>query len=128
MARKNITKNEVQKKSILSGITAILIFLTAFSIILFLGISAGYDFGYQLFASPAVSSPPGREVTIEVKKGETTEEIADKLVDAGLIRNKVNFLCQKLFYKKNLLPGEYTLNTAMTSKEILLILDDGSSF
>ena len=125
MARKNITKNEVQKKSILSGITAILIFLTAFSIILFLGISAGYDFGYQLFASPAVSSPPGREVTIEVKKGETTEEIADKLVDAGLIRNKVNFLCQKLFYKKNLLPGEYTLNTAMTNKEILLILDDG---
>ena len=127
MARKNIMKNEVQKKSILSGITAILIFLTAFIIILFLVISAGYDFGYQLFASPAVSSPPGREVTIEVKKGETTEEVADKLVDAGLIRSKVNFLCQKLFYKKNLLPGEYTLNTAMTSKEILLILDDGPS-
>lgn len=127
MARKDIMKNEVQKKSILSGITAILIFLTTFIIILFLGISAGYDFGYQLFASPAVSSPPGREVTIEVKKGETTEEIADKLVDAGLIRSKVNFLCQKLFYKKYLLPGEYTLNTAMTSKEILLILDDGPS-
>ena len=127
MARKNIMKNEVQKKSILSGITAILIFLTAFSIVLFLGISAGYDFGYQLFTAPAVSSPPGREVTIEVKKGETTDEIADKLVDAGLIRSKVNFLCQKLFFKKHLLPGEYTLNTAMTSKEILLILDDGPS-
>ena len=66
-------------------------------------------------------------VSHEVKKGETTEEIADKLVDAGLIRSKVNFLCQKLFYKKYLLPGEYTLNTAMTSKEILLILDDGPS-
>lgn len=127
MALEKNKKNGAQRKSILPGITTIVILLAAFIIVLFLGISAGYDFGYKLFASPAVSSSPGREVTIQVKKGETTDEIADKLVEAGLIRSKVNFLCQKLFYKKDLLPGEYTLNTAMTSKEILLILDDGPS-
>ena len=100
MALEKNKKNRVRKKSILPGITTLLVLLAVFIIILYLAISAGYDFGYNLFASPAVSSAPGREVTIQVEKGETSDEIADKLVEAGLIRSKVNFLCQKLFYKK----------------------------
>ena len=88
-------------------------------------ISSGYDFGYNLFAAPAMSSPPGREVTFIVEKGESTSDIIDELAEAGLIRDKFSFRCQIVFYDKILQPGEYTLNTSMTSKEILLLLNDG---
>lgn len=88
-------------------------------------ISSGYDFGYNLFAAPAMSSPPGREVTFIVEKGESTSDIIDELAEAGLIRDKFSFRCQIVFYDKILQPGEYMLNTSMTSKEILLLLNDG---
>lgn len=88
-------------------------------------ISSGYDFGYNLFAAPAMSSPPGREVTFIVEKGESTSDIIDELAEAGLIRDKFSFRCQIVFYDKILQPGEYILNTSMTSKEILLLLNDG---
>ncbi|MDO5409230.1 MAG: hypothetical protein Q4F21_02120 [Lachnospiraceae bacterium] len=88
-------------------------------------ISSGYDFGYNLFAAPAMSAPPGREVTFQIEKGDLTAKIIDGLADAGLIPDKFTFRCQILFYDKILQPGEYTLNTSMTSKEILLYLNDG---
>ena len=88
-------------------------------------ISMGYDFGYNLFAAPAMSAPPGREVTFTVEKGESTAEIIDGLADAGLIRDKLIFRCEIIFYDKILQPGEYDMNTSMTSKEILMYLDGG---
>lgn len=88
-------------------------------------ISIGYDFGYNLFAAPAMSSSPGREVTFKVEKGDSTSNIINDLADAGLIRDKLSFRCQIIFYDKILQPGEYTLNTSMTSKEILMHLNDG---
>lgn len=88
-------------------------------------ISSGYDFGYNLFAAPAVSSPPGREVTFTVEKGESTSDIISALEDAGLIRDKLSFQCQIIFYDKTLQPGEYIMNTSMTSKEILMMLNSG---
>ena len=45
-------------------------------------ISMGYDFGYNLFAAPAMSAPPGREVVFSVEPGESTEEIIDGLAEA----------------------------------------------
>lgn len=88
-------------------------------------ISSGYDFGYNLFAAPAVSSPPGREVTFTVEKGESTSDIISALEDAGLIRDQLSFQCQIIFYDKTLQPGEYVMNTSMTSKEILMMLNSG---
>lgn len=88
-------------------------------------ISMGYDFGYNLFAAPAMSAPPGREVTFTVEQGESTADIIDGLADAGLIRDKLIFRCQIIFYDKILQPGEYQMNTSMTSKEILMYLNGG---
>ncbi|MGN0294761.1 MAG: endolytic transglycosylase MltG [Lachnospiraceae bacterium] len=88
-------------------------------------ISAGYDFGYNLFAAPAMSASPGREVAFTVEQGESTADIIDGLADAGLIRDKLIFRCQIIFYDKILQPGEYRMNTSMTSKEILMYLNGG---
>ena len=102
-----------------------LIMLLFLVLIIQLIISSGYDFGYNLFAAPAMSSTPGREVAFTVKKGESTSKIINDLADAGLIRDKLSFRCQIIFYDKVMQPGEYTLNTSMTSKEILMMLNDG---
>ena len=64
-------------------------------------------------------------IAFTVEPGESTAEIIDALADAGLIRDKFSFRCQIIFYDKILQPGEYTMNTSMTSKEILLYLNDG---
>lgn len=88
-------------------------------------ISKSYDFGYNLFAAPAMSSPPGREVVFTVENGESTTDIIDELAKNGLIRDKFSFRCQIIFYDKLLMPGKYSLNTSMTSREILNHLNDG---
>lgn len=102
-----------------------LIFLLLIVLIFHHVISSGYDFGYNLFAAPAVSPPPGREVLFSVESGESTADIIDGLAEAGLIRDRFSFRCQIAFYDKILQPGEYKMNTSMTSKEILMYLNDG---
>lgn len=102
-------------------ILRVLVIVVAFYVI----ISWGYDFGYDLFAAPAVSAPPGREVTFTVAQGESSSSIINNLEEAGLINDKFAFRCQIIFYDKTLKPGKYTLNTSMKSKEILKQLDNG---
>lgn len=101
-------------------------------IVLLLAAIKGYDlagdayrFGYGLFAEPAMSEPPGREVVFHVEEAETTGEVIDNLVHAGLIRDAFSFHCKLLFYDKDIQPGQYLFNTSMTGKEILGYLDDG---
>ena len=42
----------------------------------------------------------------------------------GLIRNELAVRIQKMFYDYEIYPGTYTLNTSMTSKEILQVLNE----
>ena len=62
----------------------------------------------------------GREITVEIKEGETAKEAAGELKKKGLITNDFAFWFQSIFYDyQDIYPGIYTLNTSMTSKEIL---------
>ena len=100
---------------------AILLIVLIFHLV----ISFGYDFGYNLFAAPAMSAEPGREVTFTVEQGESSAHVIEDLKADGLIRDKFSFRCQMLFYDKKVRAGTYKLTTAMTSKEILRFLDKG---
>ncbi|MBQ4045881.1 MAG: endolytic transglycosylase MltG [Lachnospiraceae bacterium] len=88
-------------------------------------LSYGYDFGHRIFYSEAMSEPPGRDVIFTVESGESTSSVADRLLAEGLISDTLIYKIQVRFYKKIIIPGVYTLNTSMTSKEILQKLDDG---
>lgn len=88
-------------------------------------IGDAYDFGYGLFAEPAMSEPPGREMVFYVEEGETSSEVISNLVQAGLIKDGFSFRFKLLFYDKAIQPGEYLFNTSMSGKEILGYLDDG---
>ena len=55
-----------------------------------------------------------------VKEGESPATVGKRLEAAGLIADSSIFLVQQIFYDYKIYPGEYTLNTSMTSKEMLI--------
>lgn len=89
-------------------------------LVLYEGISRGFAFGHAIFYEEAPDAPPGVERTVVIEEGDTASDVADLLMDQGLIVNKTAFLFQSRFYEYDTFyPGTYELNTSMTSKEIL---------
>ncbi len=84
-----------------------------------------YGFAYQIFGNVTVSEAPGELATIEIKEKEGTRDIANDLEKNGLIVNADSFFIRAKLTtgkKKPILPGTYTLNSAMTYDEILSVL------
>ena len=82
---------------------------------------AAYDFGYRVFTEPAMSPAPGREVKISLTEGKKTMDIAKLLEEKGLVRDHNLAFLQILAspYREDVVPGVYTVTTAMTTDEIL---------
>ena len=89
------------------------------------GALLAHDYGYRVFAEPAVAEEgKGKDVTVEVTAGANAREVGELLLSKGLIRDANLFYIQNLLseYKDKLQPGVYTLNTAMTVKEMMEIM------
>ncbi len=88
-----------------------------------------YDFGYRVFAEPAIDANGGREVTVSIVEGKGAKEIGKLLESKGLIRDADLFYIQELLSGEHgkLKGGVYILNTNMTSKEMIKILSQGSN-
>ena len=83
----------------------------------------GFAFGETIFSNAAVSSPGnGRDMIVIVEKDASSIEVAKLLESKGLIEDYKVFLVQALLYEATLQPGTYTLNTSMTSEDMLNIL------
>lgn len=87
-----------------------------------------YDFGYRVFTETPVDEEPGRDVVVQVTSDMSESEIGDMLEEAGLVRDSKLFYAQlKLSaYSGDLLPGIYTLNTAMTGKDMIVVMATGT--
>lgn len=87
-----------------------------------------YDFGYRVFTETPVDEEPGRDVVVQVTSDMSESEIGDMLEEAGLVRDGKLFCAQlKLSaYSGDLLPGIYTLNTAMTGKDMIVVMATGT--
>lgn len=83
-----------------------------------------YDFGYRVFTEAPVDEEPGRDVVVQITSDMSESEIGDMLKDEGLVRDGKLFYAQlKLSaYSGELLPGIYTLNTSMTSKDMIVVM------
>ena len=83
-----------------------------------------YDFGYRVFTEPAMDAKPGTNVTVTIDADMDGREVGLVLKDNGLVRDENLFFLQlKLsVYADKLLPGEYTLNTSMTAKEMMAVM------
>lgn len=80
-----------------------------------------YDFGYRVFTQPAISPAPGRDISVAITDGKTEKEIAEILVEKGLTEDELLTYVQILAseYKDRIEPGVYTLNTSMTTEEMM---------
>lgn len=83
-----------------------------------------YDFGYRVFTEEPISPAPGREVSVALTEGKSNMDIAKMLEEKGLVRDHYLAFAQILAseYKEKLVPGAYTLNTSMTTEEMLMAM------
>lgn len=102
-----------------------LMLLALLILLLYEAVIRGYAFGHAVFYAEAVEEAPGHNITVVVKEGEDVSQAAGELEKKGLIKNVYAFLFQSRFYDYDkIYPGTYTLNTSMTSKDILQKLSE----
>ena len=92
---------------------------------LFVVVKYSYSFGVSVFYQQA-EEEPGTDVVFEVDAGDDVKAVAEKLEDKGLIKDAAAFRIQCIFYKLEPSEGEYALNTSMTSKKIIEVLQEVS--
>lgn len=93
-------------------------------LLLYEAVARGYAFGHEIFYAEAVDDAPGRDMIVRFDREESVSEAAEYLARQGLIKSEFAFIFQSKFYDyETIYPGTYTLNTSMTSKEILQLLN-----
>lgn len=97
--------------------TFVIILITKLSVI-------AYDFSYQIFGNVSVEEAPGRDISIEIKSGESTMNIANKLELNRLIVNKYSFYLRAKITKQVIMPGTYVINTSMDYDQIFSVITD----
>ena len=100
----------------------VLFFSVIVIITYFLGMKL-FSMGRQLFYEYSVDSKPGVDIEFTIEKGDTLDDIANKLYDLGLIDNTTIFKFRAKGYKINFTPNTYKLNTSMTIRNMLTIFD-----
>lgn len=121
------TTNEINKiTGAIIAISSRLIIFALVVILLYEGVTRGYDFGHEIFYASAVEQKPGQDKNITVEKGASAARIARLLKGSGLITNEYSFIIQAEFFDYKVNPGIYTFNTSMTSKEILQMMNDNA--
>lgn len=80
-----------------------------------------YDFAYQVFGEVAAAEAGEtvKDVTITIKKGESTMSIASKLEMNRVIENKYSFYLRAKLFQANIKTGKYMVNASMSYGEIL---------
>ena len=120
------TTREINK--ITTAVICISVKLIVYALIILLlyeAVTRGFAFGHEIFYAEAVDEEPGRDVQVDISPDDSLRDTAALLAEYGLITNEFAFVFQGMFYDySDIYPGTYTLNTSMTSKEILQILNE----
>lgn len=104
--------------SILGFFLNLIFYMIVFVLVVKAGTFA-YDFAYQVFGSVSMASEPGITVEFHVSEGETTMNIAAKLENSKLIKNRYAFALKVKLEEANIKPGTYILKTSMDYNKIL---------
>ena len=120
-----ITKDINKITGTIIGVSGKLILYALILLLLAEGIVRGYSFGHAIFYQTAMEPAPGSNRVLTVMAEDSGSDVAAALKDLGLIDNELAARFQMKFYEYETVPGTYTLNTSMTSKEILRLLSEG---
>ncbi|WP_026890568.1 endolytic transglycosylase MltG [Lacrimispora aerotolerans] len=103
-----------------------LILLALIVLLLYEGVTKGYEFGHDIFYASAMEAEPGQDKEIKVEKGTSIAGVAKLLKEKGLIANEYSLIIQAKFFNYKANPGSYTLNTSMTSRDILQMMNENT--
>lgn len=106
------------------SISGRLVFYALVAVLLVTGARKGYEFGHSIFYSPGMEAEPGTDKTIVLNGDESVSDVGKLLLDAGLIRDDAAFSIQAFCYEYEVKKGTFQLNTSLSSKEIIGILDE----
>ena len=116
----------MEKRSILRAFTQILmsvsvrfLFLVCLLFLILPGVQVAYRYGHGLMYDHAMGVSPGREIALEIHEGESWKQVGERAESLGLIQNAQAFALKAKLYHSKLLPGKYTLTSAMTQVEML---------
>ena len=101
--------------------------LTIYIVVIFLIGSQLFKFGNRLFYERAMDEENPKTIEFVIAESDTTEDIAKKLVNVGLIDDELAFRFRSVIYKIKFAPGTYTLKTNMTIKNMLDIFDNAAA-
>lgn len=121
------TTNEINKVTgAVIAISIRLILLALIVLLLYEGVTKGYEFGHEIFYASAMEEKPGRDIDIKVEKGDSIANVAKLLKEKGLITNSYSLMIQAKFFNYKANSGSYTLNTSMTSRDILQMMNENT--
>jgi len=123
-AKKKVVK---ELSSVVIHVAMAVILLTVAAMLMFVGAKKAYSFGYDIFNDTPVHQAPGTDKLFVVEEEMSRAQCMDNLEKSGLIRSKSVALIQSYFFEYDIYPGTYTLNTSMTTKEILIELNEEPS-
>ena len=104
---------------ILGGVAGRVIVAALLILIAFEAGSFCFSFGRSIFYQEPMEAEPGTDITVTIPEGAELEDVAKLLCSEGLIRDEKAFEIELELYEVNIYPGDYVLNTSMTTKEIL---------
>jgi UPF0755 protein len=81
-----------------------------------------FNFTYQIFGQETMQKAPGIDREIQIKKGESTMDVASKLELNKVIKDKYSFYVKAKLKKHVIMPGMYTVNTSMTYDQIFSVI------
>ena len=89
--------------------------------VIYRGAGICYDYGYRIFTESAVSAGEGRPVTVSITAEMSPWDIGELFESRGLVRDAKLFALQYYLseYRKEVGPGTFELNTAMTAEEMM---------
>lgn len=106
------------------GILRILIIICVIVVMIFLGKQA-YSIGQEVFNDKPIDAGTGRAVEVVITEDMSVMEIGELLNKKGLLDEKpIVFWIQEFISEnhKQILPGTYTLTTAMNVEEMLSVM------
>ena len=101
-----------------------LVLYTLVAVLLLMGAKKGYEFGYSIFYAPGIDKAPGVEKVVTLDGSESVSEVGKLLEDIGLIRDHSAFSIQAKVYGYEVKEGAWTLNTSLSSKEMIDLLKE----
>ena len=118
-------------KMVMRTVTIVLKVVFAVLVVMFVykGAMLAYDYGYRVFAEEPVDAEPGWDMDVVIEDGMGAKEIGALLESKGLIKDGTLFYLQNILskYKDDLKAGSYTLNTSMTTEEMMAVISGEST-